>query len=91
MGNVGWHVQNCRVILSAAHKYLMASLEAMAAARTEPGPEWVQDLYWQVAAGLISGDEAASILIEQHLREYPHPFVAAPPTPAPRRASRGRR
>lgn len=55
----------------AAQKYLMASLEAMAAARTTPGPEWVRDLYWQVASGLMNGDEAALILIAHHLREYP--------------------
>jgi len=55
----------------------MASLEAMAAAQSAPGPEWVRDLYWQVASGLMSGDEAARILVEHYRREYPQAFEIA--------------
>ncbi len=55
----------------AEEAYVVASLDAMAAARTTREPDWVRDLYWQVASGLMSGDEAARILVEQHGREYP--------------------
>jgi hypothetical protein len=65
------------VSFGAGEAYLMASLEAMAAAQSAPGPEWVRDLYWQVASGLMSGDEAARILVEHYRREYPRAFEIA--------------
>jgi hypothetical protein len=40
----------------------------------EPVPEWVADLGWRVAAGEMSGDTAARIIVEHDRRERPEAF-----------------
>jgi hypothetical protein len=51
---------------------LVSSLQALADAMA--GPEWVRDLGWRVAAGLMSGDEAVAIILD----EYPRRRIARP-------------
>jgi hypothetical protein len=46
----------------------------------EPVPDWVSDLGWRVAAGMMSGDAAVAIIIEHHRREHPEAFGPAPST-----------
>jgi len=52
----------------------MSSLEAMALAQAATGPEWYRDVVWQVAAGLMTGDEAVALVIGEHRRLYPEIF-----------------
>ena len=37
-------------------------------------PEWVADLGWRVAAGMMSADAAVGIIVEHHRREHPEAF-----------------
>lgn len=53
----------------AEETYVWESLAAMSAARTAPGPEWLRDLYWQVASGLMCGEDAVRVLQERQGRE----------------------
>lgn len=54
---------------------LRLSLEAMALADVAKGPDWILDLGWQVAAGLLDADDAVGILVERCRREYPEAFL----------------
>jgi hypothetical protein len=48
----------------------------MALADVTNGPEWIRDLGWWVAAGLLSADDAVGMVVERCRREYPEGFWA---------------
>jgi hypothetical protein len=61
----------------------MSSLEATAFADVTE-PEWYRDVVWQVAAGLMTGDEAVAVLIGEHHHTHSEVFGeggSAPATP----------
>ena len=60
---------------AGGHSPLRLSLEAMALADVAKGPDWILDLGWQVAAGLLHADDAVGILVERCRREYPEGFL----------------
>jgi hypothetical protein len=52
-------------------------MEAMALADVIKGPDWILDLGWQVAAGLLSADDAVGMVLERCRREFPECFLDA--------------
>jgi hypothetical protein len=54
---------------------LRLSIEAMALADVIRAPDWILDLGWQVAAGLLSADDAVGMVVERCRREFPECFL----------------